>query len=146
MTQPRTDPAIVATFRCGLDIDGERFTAYRQVDRMILADHPEVRDRVEYDLRSEVARKIVEELSPEVEEADLPSTAGQVSRDEALRLAKQQAKALARLADRLEEAGENYALPDAWQARDAAHALVARLESDDGRLPTDPRFWSGRRH
>ena len=46
-------------------------------------------------------------------------------------------EALAKLASQLEEAGENYVLPAAWQARDAAQALVDKLEGDDGRLPID---------
>jgi hypothetical protein len=137
---------MTATFRCSLDVDGEQVTVYRQVDRMLLAGHPEVRDRVEYDLRFAVARQIVDKLIPVVEEVspDGQTPEGRVTRDEAVRLAKVQARALARLAERLEEAGENYALRDAWQARDAAQALVAKLEGDDGRLPTDPRFWSSR--
>lgn len=147
MTEPWTHPADVATFRCSLDIGGEQVSTYQQVDRMLLASHPELRDRVEYDLRFAVAREVVEKLIPPVEEvgADLWESRGRVSRDEALRLARMQAGALAKLASRLEEAGENYALQDAWQARDAAQALVEKLESDDGRLPTDPRFWSARR-
>lgn len=145
--QPRPDPTMAATFRCSLDINGERVTVYKQVDRVLLAAHPQVRDRVEHELRSDLARGIVEKLAPEVEEvsADGRTPEGRVSRDEALRLAKAQVKALTRLAERLEEAGENYALRDAWQARDAALALVEKLEGDDGRLPTDPRFWSARR-
>ena len=138
---------MTATFRCSLDVDGERVTAYKQVDRILLTGHPQVRDRVEHELRCDLARGIVEKLAPEVEEvsADGRTSEGRVGRDEALRLAKAQAKALTTLAERLEEAGENYALRDAWQARDAALALVAKLEGDDGRLPTDPRFWSARR-
>jgi hypothetical protein len=139
---------MTATFRCSLDVDGERVSVYRQVDRMLLVGNPQVRDRVEHDLRFAVAREIVEKLAPEVEEVspDGATPEGRVSRDEAVRLAKAQAKALARLAERLEEAGENYALRDAWQARDAAQALVEKLAGDDGRLPTDPRFWASRRH
>lgn len=146
MTEPWGDSTLAVTFRCELDVGGERITAYRRVDRMLLAGHPQVRERVEYDLRSEVARKIVDQLAPEVEEVGLPVPEGRISRDEALRLAKQQAAALAKLVSRLDEAGENYALPDAGRARDAAQALVEKLEGDDGRLPTDPRFWSARLH
>lgn len=138
---------MTATFRCSVDVGGEEVSAYRQVDRMLLAQHPELRDRVEHELRFAVAREAVERLVPPVEEvdSDLWESRGRVSRDEALRLARMQAEALAKLAERLEEAGENYALPDAWQARDSARALVEKLAGDDGRLPTDPRFWSARR-
>lgn len=138
---------MTATFRCSLDVDGERVSVYQQVDRMLLAGHPQVRDRIEHQLRFDLGRAIAEKLVPEVEEVspDGLTPEGRVTRDEALRLAKVQAKALSRLAERLEEAGENYALPDAWQARDAAQALVEKLAGDDGRLPTDPRFWSARR-
>ena len=138
---------MTTAFRCSLDVDGERVTVYKQVDRILLTGRPELRDRVERELRFDLAREIVEKLAPEVEEvsADGRSSEGRVSRDEALRLARAQAKALVRLAERLEEAGENYALRDAWQARDAALALVEKLEGDEGRLPTDPRFWSARR-
>jgi len=138
---------MTTTFRCSLDVDGERVTVYKQVDRVLLTGHPELRDRVEHELRFDLARGIVEKLAPEVEEVseDGRTSEERVSREGALRLARAQAKALARLAERLEEAGENYALRDAWQARDAALALVAKLEGDGGRLPTDPRFWSARR-
>ena len=138
---------MTATFRCSLDVGGERISVYQQVDRMLLTGHPQVRDRIEHQLRFDLGRELVEKLVPEVEEVspDGLTPEGRVTRDEALRLAKVQAKALARLAERLEEAGENYALPDAWQARDAAQALVEKLAGDDGRLPTDPRFWSARR-
>lgn len=135
-----------ATFRCGLTVDGVPVSAYQQVDRFLLANHPEVRAQVEHDLRFAVAREIVEKVAPAVEEVDAGGMEAEarLSRDEALRLAQGHVKALADLASRLKEAGENYALMDAWQARDAAQALVEKLDGDDGRLPTDPRFWSSR--
>jgi hypothetical protein len=145
MTEPWT-PSSAVTFRCGLTVDGVPVTAYRQVDGYLLASHPELRDRVERDLRHAVAREIVEKVAPAVEEVDpggVEST-GRLNRDQALRIARSHAEALVKLARQLEEAGENYALPDARQARDAAWALVATLDGDDGRLPTDPRFWSSR--
>jgi hypothetical protein len=146
MTQPWTDPTHVATFRCALTVEGVPVSVYRQVDRMLLATRPEVRERVEHDLRSAVAREIVEKVAPEVEEVNASAleSAGHLGREEALRIARSHAAALTKLAERLEEAGENYALRDAWQARDAAQALVDVLDGDDGRLPTDPRFWSSR--
>lgn len=146
MTEPWT-PIPTATFRCGLVVDGVPVSAYRQVDRMLLANHPEVREHVERDLRLAVAREIVEKVAPAVEEVgpnDLESSK-RISRDEALRLARGHTEALSKLASHLEEAGENYALTDAWQARNAAQALVDKLAGDDGRLPTDPRFWDSRR-
>lgn len=148
MTAPWTRSAETATFRCSLDVGGERVTAYRQVDRILLADRPEMRDWVEHEARSALAREIVDKLAPEVEEVspDGPTPEGRLGREEAVRLAKAQVKALAGLASRLEEDGENYALPDARAALDAAQALVEKLESDEGRLPTDPRFWSARLH
>ncbi|MFJ6729335.1 hypothetical protein ACIQPQ_30985 [Streptomyces sp. NPDC091281] len=147
MTEPRPGVSQDAIFRCSLDVGGERVTAHRQVARMLLMAHPEARDHVERELRLELAQEIVKKLDPPVEEVDWCGREVDrgVSRDEALRLATTQAQALSRLASQLEEAGENYALPDAWQARDAALALVAKLEGDDGRLPTDPRFWAARR-
>ncbi|MFF8482292.1 hypothetical protein [Streptomyces antibioticus] len=134
------------TFRCGMVVEGVPVSAYRQVDRMVLAEHPEVRDRVERDLRHQVAREIVDRVAPEVTQVrpDGSEHEQRLTRAEALRLAKTHAEALAKLAARLEEAGENYALADAWKARDAAQALFDKLASDDGRLPTDPRFWSAR--
>lgn len=145
MTQPWTAHD-TATFRCGLTVDGVPVSAYQQVDRFLLMNHPEVRDRVEHELRYALAREIVEKVAPAVEEVD-PSgfeSAGRLNREQALRTARSHAEALVKLAKQLEEAGENYALPDARQARDAAWALVATLDGDDGRLPTDPRFWSSR--
>lgn len=146
MTEPWTSIA-TATFRCGLVVDGVPVSAYQQVDRVLLASHPEVRDRVEHDLRFAVAREIVEKVAPAVEEVGPGGveSSRRASRDEALRLARAHTEALTKLASQLEEAGENYALMDASRARDAAQALVDKLAGDDGRLPTDPRFWSGRR-
>ncbi|MFI5992544.1 hypothetical protein ACIBAC_11910 [Streptomyces sp. NPDC051362] len=148
MTEPGGNSTMTATFRCSLDVGGERITVYRQVDRMLLTGRPEIRDWVQRDARSALAREIVDKLAPEVVEVspDGPTPERRLDRAEALRLAKAQVKALAGLASRLEEAGENYALQDAWQARDTAQALVDKLEGDDGRLPTDPRFWSARLH
>ncbi|MGQ4343631.1 hypothetical protein [Streptomyces sp. SAS_275] len=148
MTEPWTHPTNTATFRCSLDVGGEQVTVFRQVDRMLLVTHPDVRQVVERDARAALGREIVDKLAPEVEEVspDGPTPEMRLDRAEGLRLAKAQVKALAGLASRLEEAGENYALQDAWQARDAAQALVDKLEGDDGRLPTDPRFWSARLH
>lgn len=146
MTEPWTHPSYVATFRCDLTIDGVQANASRQVDRMLLQERPDVRAHVERDLRLAVAEKVVEKLAPPVVEVHPGSLEPEkrISRDEALRLAQGHAEALAELAERLEEAGENYALMDAWRTRDAAQALVAKLEGDDGRLPTDSRFWSSR--
>lgn len=145
MTEPWTHPSYVATFRCDLTIDGVQSSAFQQVDRMLLQERPDFRAHVERELRFKVAEEIVEKLAPAVVEVHSGSLESErVSREEALRLAQVHAKALAELATRLEEAGENYALTDAWQARDAAQALVQKLEGDDGRRPTDPRFWSSR--
>jgi hypothetical protein len=145
MTQPWTDPN-TATFRCAVTIDGVQANAFMQVDRMFMQERPDFREHVERRLRLQVAQEIVDKLAPEVVEVHPRSLAPdeRVGRDEALRLAQVHAKALNELASRLEAAGENYALPDAWQARDAARALVDTLAGDDGRLPTDPRFWSSR--
>ena len=105
-----------------------------------------MRDRIERDLRFAMAQEIVKKLAPEVVEVSSCGTEVEqrISRPEALRLAQSHARALAKLASRLEQAGENYALRDVRQARDAVQALVDTLEGDEGRLPTDPRFWSSR--
>jgi D-alanyl-D-alanine dipeptidase len=147
MSEPQSWSGAI-TFRCGLVVDGVPVSAYRQVDPTLLAEHPEVRDRVEQELRFAVAREIVDKVAPEVTQArpDGLEYEQRLTRDEVLRLARAHAQALAKLATQLEEAGENYALTDAWRARDAAQELVDRLAGDDGRLPTDPRFWASRRH
>jgi len=148
MTEPWTHPSYVAIFRCDLTIDGVQASAFQQVDRILMQERPDFRAHVERELRCKVVEEIVEKLTPpvfEVQAGSLTRDEARVSRDEALRLAQVHAKALAELAPRLEEAGENYALTDAWQARDSVQALVDKLAGDDGRLPTDPRFWSARR-
>lgn len=147
MSQPQSWSDAV-TFRCGLVVDGVPVSAYRQADAALLAAHPELRERIERDLRHAVAREIVDKVAPEVAQVrpDGSQHEQRLTREEAVRLARIHAQELAKLASRLEEAGENYALQAAWKARDAAQGLTETLDSDDGRLPTDPRFWSARRH
>lgn len=139
MSETFIDPAQVAV-RCELTIDGVQATAARLVHRDIWAGTPGMREAVERELRRDVAEQIVTKLAPAVVEVRTGSLVpeGSISRAEALRLAQAHTKSLADLADRLEAAGENYAVMDARRAVEAGRLLVAKLEGDTGRLPVRP--------
>ncbi|MGW1497565.1 hypothetical protein ACWCQW_03055 [Streptomyces mirabilis] len=126
--------------RCTLTLDGVQASAARQVHSDIWHD-PGARGHVEREMRLAVAQTIVEKIAPPVFEVDpgsLRRAEESISRAEALRLAKAHTNALVQLASRLEAAGENYAVVDALRAVEAGRMLVAKLESDEGRLPVRP--------
>ena len=137
---PNHPPMSITTLCCELVLDGVKSSVFRQADRTLLTEHPNFRTHIEREMRSAVARDLVEKLAPPVVEVRTGSLESEerISREEALRLAQAYTKALAELSLRLEKAGENYALMDALGAVDAGRAMVAKLEGPEGRLPVRP--------
>lgn len=133
-------PAYI-TLRCDLVVNGVQVSIVQPASREVWESNPHLRTRIEADLRRALGMQIAEKLAPpvfEVRQDTLARDEARIDRTEALRLAEAHSKALADLCSRLEAAGENYAVMDARQAADAARALVAKLEGDEGRLPVRP--------